>query len=144
MEKRFCCAVCVDLLMHKQEDGQLKVLLMRRKNTGTNDGEYELPGGHLDPNEDLFDAMVRETEEELLIKIKREKLKIVHLMHHYTGTRLNFVFAIDGSKLKPKIGEPEKCDKLEWFNIDNLPNNLSSKMKTMISNIKQQVFYDKM
>lgn len=144
MEERFKSGACVDLLMYKEENDKLQVLLMRRKNTGSNDGEYELPGGHLERDEDLFDAMVRETEEELLVKIKREDLELVHLMHHYSGTRMNFIFKVNGKYLKPKIGEPHKCDKLEWFDIDKLPKNISSKMAKMIENVKAKIFYDKM
>ena len=54
MSERFKSAVCVDLLMIKNEDNKTKVLLMRRKNTGDNDDEFELAGGHLEENEDVF------------------------------------------------------------------------------------------
>ena len=142
MGERFKSGVCVDLLMLKKEEDKTKVLLMRRKNTGSNDGEYELPGGHLEEHEDLFDAMIRESEEELLIKIQREDLELIHIMHHYTGTRFNFIFSVDGLKYQPQIGEPDKCDKLEWFDIDNLPQNLSSKMLRIINNVRNQILYD--
>lgn len=33
---------------------------MKRKNTGSNDREYELPGGHLEANDDLYEAMIHE------------------------------------------------------------------------------------
>lgn len=144
MGERFTCAVCVDLLMYRMEGDSKQVLLMRRKNTGDNDGEYELAGGHLEHGEDLFDAMIRESEEELLIKPAREDLEIVHLMHHYTGTRLNFIFKLDGSKFNPQIGEPEKCDKLEWFDVNNLPANISDKMRKIILNIEENKNYDMM
>ena len=45
-----------------------------RKNTRYNDGEYELPGGHVDEGEDLMNAMIREAEEELKIIEKRASL----------------------------------------------------------------------
>lgn len=144
MEDRFQCSICVDLLMLKQENDKLKVLLMRRKNTGFNDGEYELPGGHLESDEDLFDAMLREISEELLIDAKREDLEIAHLMHHFSGRRINVIFKINGESFIPAIGEPEKCDKLEWFDLNNLPKNTSAKMKKIIENVSMKKFYDKM
>ena len=49
MEERFKSIVCVDILLIKEN----KILLMKRKNTGYDDGMYELPGGHLESNEDL-------------------------------------------------------------------------------------------
>lgn len=144
MEKRFKCAICVDLLLFKEVEQSIKILLMRRKNTGDNDGEFELPGGHLEKDEDLFTAIIREANEEILIDLKREDLKIAHIMHHYTGERINFIFTANGIDLNPKIGEPDKCDKLEWFDVNALPNNISEKMKHIIENIKKNIVYDKM
>lgn len=144
MEERFKSAVCVDLLLQRKVGDKSQVLLMRRKNTGEGDGEYELAGGHLESGEDLFDAMIREAKEELLIDMVREDLKIVHIMHHFTGKRINIVFGADGESFSPKIGEPDKCDRLEWFNIDNLPQSLSSKMRTIIANVKDEKMYDYM
>ena len=53
MEDRFKNGVCVGIMLIRDK----KVLLMKRKNTGFDDGMYELPGGHLESNEDLYDAM---------------------------------------------------------------------------------------
>ncbi len=144
MEERFKSAVCVDLFMFKFDGGVKKVLLMKRKNTGSNDGEYELPGGHLEPNEDLFDAMIRETKEELLLTPKRSNLAILHIMHHHTGGRINFVFGLNGSSLSPKIGEPDKCEKLVWADANNLPKEISTKMQRIINNINKNILYDNM
>lgn len=140
MSERFKNSVCVDIMLVKGN----KILLMKRKNTGSDDGMYELPGGHLESNEDLYDAMIREAKEELLIDLKREDLKIVHLMHHYTGERLNFIFSVDAQNLDPKIGELNKCEGLVWANINNIPNETTDKVKTMIQNIINEEFYDKM
>ena len=84
--------LCADLLARKVVDGKTLILLTKRKNTGHNDGEYELPGGHLEKGEDIYEAMMEEAKEELLVDIKREDIKIIHLTHHYTGERLNFIF----------------------------------------------------
>ena len=53
MKERFQNGIVADLLMIKNEDGKKKILLSKRKNTGYKDGEYELPGGHLEDNSDL-------------------------------------------------------------------------------------------
>lgn len=140
MKERFKNGVCVDIMLVKEN----KIMLMKRKNTGSDDGMYELPGGHLEKNEDLYDAMIREAKEELLIDLKREDLKIIHLMHHYTGERLNFIFSTNADNLEPKIGEPNKCEELVWVNIDNLPNETTNKVKTMLENISKEIFYDNM
>ena len=117
---------------------------MKRQNTGNNDDEYELPGGHLEQNEDIFDAMIREAKEELLIDLNRENIKIIHLMHHYTGERLNFIFETDGTNLKPEIGEKNKCSELIWTDINSLPPETTPKVKLIINNILKNKFYDKL
>ena len=81
---------------------------MKRQNTGSDDGYYELPGGHLEEKEDIFDAMIREAKEELLVNLKRKDLKLIHILHHYNGERINFIFETD-KDLNVKIGETEKC-----------------------------------
>ena len=144
MDNRFTSVVCVDLLMKKNIDNETYILLMKRKNTGSNDGEYELPGGHLEANEDLYEAMIREANEELCINLRKENLNILYLMHHYTGDRLNFIFETDGNSLMPKIGEPNKCDEIIWVNINKLPKKTTDKVKIMINDIINNKNYNKL
>lgn len=42
---------------------------------------FDLLGGHVDENEDLFTAMIREAKEEVGIDILRENMKVVHIYH---------------------------------------------------------------
>lgn len=142
MKNRFKSVVCVDLMLVKSDGDNKRVLLAKRKNTGSNDGEYELPGGHLEDGEDLFDAMIRESKEELNIDLKREDLKIINILHHYSGGRLNFIFSAENVNTIPKIAEPDKCDELKWVNIDKLPKDTMDKVSMIINNIKSGKFYD--
>ena len=98
----------------------------------------------LEANEDIFDAMIREVKEELLINLTREDIKIIHLMHHYTGERLNFIFEADGTNLKPEIGEKNKCSELRWAAMESLPSETTAKVKLIINNILENKFYDKL
>lgn len=139
MEERFTQVVCADILLMNND----KILLMKRKNTGNDDGYYELPGGHLEANEDIFDAMIREAKEELLIDIDRNDLEIAHIMHHYTGGRINFIFKTE-KYYNPQIGEPNKCEELVWVNIHELPELTTRKVKRMINNIINNQLYDYM
>lgn len=144
MEERFKSVVCTDLLIKKIIDNEVYILLMKRQNTGYNDGEYELPGGHLESNEDLYDSMIREAKEELLINLKREEIKIIYLMHHYNGERLNFIFEVDGTNLNPIIGEKDKCSELKWVKINDLPNETTNKVKLIINDIINNINYNKL
>lgn len=144
MEERYCCKLVTDLMLTREKDGKKEVLLSLRKNTGYRDGEYELPGGHVEAGEDLMRAMIREAKEELLIDIKEKDLKIVHILHHHTGDRVNFILTADTYKGIPSIGEPEKCEKLEWFEINSLPKNIIKKVKKSIEEINNGIFYSKL
>ena len=139
--ERFKNVVCADLLIKKRENDNTYILLMKRQNTGNDDGYYELPGGHLEENEDIFDAMIREAKEELCVSLKRDDIRLIHILHHYHGERINFIFETE-KDLNIKIGEPNKCSELIWTDINNLPNNTTEKVKRIINNIKKNNLYD--
>ena len=139
--ERFKNVVCADLLIKKRKKDKTYILLMKRENTGSDDGYYELPGGHLEENEDIYNAMIREAKEELCINLKRKDIRLVHILHHYNGERINFIFETD-KKLNVKIGEPNKCSELLWVNINRLPKNTTDKVKKIINNIRKNNLYD--
>lgn len=141
MEKRYSCGLITDLMLTRQKNNKTEVLLSLRKNTGYRDGEYELPGGHVEANEDLMKAMVREAKEELLIDIKVEDLQIVHILHHYKGNRINFILTTNNYEGVPSIGEPNECENLEWFDVDDLPINIIPKVKRIIEYVNKGIFY---
>lgn len=142
MEDRYKSMLVVDLMLTRENNGEKEVLLALRKNTGYNDGKYELPGGHVDANEDLIQAMIREAKEELNIDLNRGDLKIEHILHHYKGNRLKFIISAEKYDGELKIGEPDKCEKIEWFNINELPSNLDKKVIKVLREIKNGIFYD--
>ena len=142
MESRYKSIIVVDLMLTRKNNEKTEVLLALRKNTGYNDGKYELPGGHVEEGEDLIDAMIRETKEELNIDLKRENLSIVHILHHYKADRIIFRILAKKYEGTIQIGEPDKCEKLEWFDINELPNNIDIKSKNDLKEISQGIFYD--
>ena len=142
MEERYKSMIVVDLMLTRFNDGNIEVLLALRKNTGYADGEYELPGGHVEAGEDLMQAMIREAKEELGIELERENLKIKHILHHYKGNRIKFIIAANSYNGELKIGEPDKCEKIEWFDINNLPNNTEKKAYNVLKEIQDEFFYD--
>jgi len=75
--ERFTLKVAVYVILVKED----KILLSRRFNTGWQDGNYGLPSGHLESNEMVVEAVLRETAEEIGIKLKQEDVKFVHTMH---------------------------------------------------------------
>jgi 8-oxo-dGTP pyrophosphatase MutT (NUDIX family) len=70
-------------------DGQ--VLLLRRFNTGYEDGQYSVIAGHLDGGEEVTAAMRREAREEAGIELAPEDLRVVGIMHRKsTEERIDF------------------------------------------------------
>ena len=61
------------------------VLLLRRFNTGYEDGNYSMPAGHLDGGEQIKQAAIREAREETGIEIAPEELDVVGIMHSTAG-----------------------------------------------------------
>lgn len=118
--ERFTLFPAVFLLLIQDE----KVLMLRRYNTGYEDGNYTLPAGHMDGGEPATIAMAREAKEEAGVTILPQDLSLVHTMHCLTnreGIHLFFIASQwTGEITNP---EPEKCDDISWFPITTLPEN---------------------
>lgn len=97
------------------DDGRL--LLLRRANTGFLDGYYTLPGGHVDRDEEVARAAVREVREEVGIEIVEVEPVIAMPYRH----GVDFLFEARRWHGEARIGEPQLCDDLSWARIDSLP-----------------------
>jgi len=111
-----------------------KILLLRRFNTGYEDGKYSVVAGHIDANETARQTMIREAKEEAGIGINIEDLELAHVMHRNETNeeRIDFFFTAKRWKGEPKILEPHKCDDLGWFDLDKLPDNTIPYIKQAI------------
>jgi 8-oxo-dGTP pyrophosphatase MutT (NUDIX family) len=120
-----------------------KILLLRRFNTGYEDGNYSVVAGHLDGNETFMQAMVREAKEEAGITIKKDDLEIIHAMHRKEPGEERIDFFLRAGKWagEPKIMEPHRCDELKWFDMEGLPENVIPYVRQAIDNIKRGIFY---
>ncbi|KHL97572.1 NUDIX hydrolase [Paenibacillus sp. IHB B 3415] len=106
------------------KDGQ--ILLLRRLNTGHHDGDYGLPAGKLDGGEELFSAAIREVREECGAVIAPSDLEMLGAMHiRISGNeRIDFFFRAEHWSGEISNTEPDKCDDLRWFPLDDLPENV--------------------
>lgn len=111
-----------------------KILLLRRFQTGFEDGNYGLVAGHVDGKETITKAMVREAFEEGGIKLNPQKLKLVLTMHRWCGDheRIDLFFEAKSWTGTIENKEPEKCDDLSWFPTNRLPKNTIPYIKIAI------------
>lgn len=138
---RFTLPAAAHLIL--QKDG--KVLLLRRYQTGWMDGFYALPAGHIDGNETFSTAMIREAKEEVGVTIAPEDLEFVNMTHHNSDKEYVYVvFTAKKWNGEPQNMEPEKCDDLAWFPIDELPENTTEGVQKAIKNFRKGIYYDEM
>lgn len=116
--ERFRAIVAVHLFLVR--DGG--VLLLRRANTGYEDGRYSVPAGHLEGNETARAAAVREALEEVGVVLHEEDLSLALVMHrHSEPERIDFFFSAERWGGEPENREPGKCDELRWSSLSALP-----------------------
>jgi len=119
------------------------VMAKRSKKARDENGKWDIGGGGLD-----FDLSVEKT---LRKEIKEEYCTDV-LSYEFLGYRdvfrinngkkthwvtLDFTVLIDPKKVK--IGEPEVFTDLQWFRLENLPDNTHSQLLAFIDKYQDQL-----
>lgn len=104
----------------EREDG--RVLVIERANTGYADSRLVVPGGKLEPNEDVLSAAIREAREEVGVDIPAWAVKFSTVIQH--EDRIGFFFWTSMWSEEPYNAEPEKCVGLQWINPGRPPAKL--------------------
>ncbi|GBE92261.1 NUDIX domain-containing protein [Nostoc cycadae] len=104
------------------------LFLAKRGQAARNErGTWEFPGGGVQFGEPLIEAIKREIQEEygmqievkdilgvfdhILLEEKQHWISITYIALHFTG--------------EPRINEPNKCESIGWFTLEDLPQPLS-------------------
>jgi len=120
-----------------------EILLLRRHNTGYEDGNYSVIAGHLEGGEEVKHAMAREAREEAGIEIDEGDLEIVHVMHRKSSDeRIDFFLKATRWRGEPVNREPHKCDELRWRRVDDLPGNTIPYIRCAVDNMRRGVIFD--
>ena len=122
MKERNKLPISVQLLLENQN----KILLMKRKNTGYEDGKYSLPGGHVEANEEIRKALVREAKEEIGININVEDVEFYKVLNRKVSENqeyVDFVFKITHWTGDVSNNEKDKCEEIIWADKDQIPEN---------------------
>ena len=132
----FLAPVAAHLLLVEDD----RVLLLRRFNTGYEDGNYSVVAGHIEGGEDLKTAMIREREE-AGIEILRSNLEVVGVIH-FKGNVEYLHFFLEASVWSGEITnmEPDKCDDLRGFGIRDLPDNTIPYVRRAIENYRKGIW----
>lgn len=102
------------------------LLLLRRFNTGYEDGNYSVVAGHIERGESPREAMKREALEEANIDLHLKHLQFAHIMFRRKedgSVKADFFFACTQWSGEVKNAEPHKCDELMWCDRHRLPPN---------------------
>lgn len=115
------------------------ILCARRCNTGYADGQYSLPAGHLEKDETVTDAVIREVREEVGIVLSAEAVKVDHVLYRTKKSEefeyVDFFFSADRWQGEVSNKEPEKCDDLRWFPVSQLPEKTLDYVRHVIDQI---------
>ncbi len=118
--------VTVDAVIFKRSQGKIALLLIKRKNDPFM-GKWAFPGGFVDIDEELEDAVARELAEETNLKgIDLEQMHTFGTVgRDPRGRQITIAFMgfTDDSNANIKAGDDAADAK--WFNIDDLPQNMA-------------------
>lgn len=139
MKDRFRLIPAVHLFFIRED----QILLLRRYNTGYEDGNYSVVAGHLDGGEEVWQAAAREAFEEAGVVIRQEDVQTVGVMHRLsTDERVDFFVHVKKWEGELVNREPDKCDELTWFLLDQLPANTIPYVARAISNYRTGRWFD--
>jgi len=113
----------VGCIFISKDDG--KVLFLRRSLDNPTDyyrGYWSFLTGHIDKGELPYQAMERETEEEIGIKKNTFKFTKFDTIKKENGNILYFYYCLVPKEFEPKLNE-ENIDYM-WTDINNLPKPL--------------------
>ena len=130
--------VAVHLFFFQDE----RVLLLRRFNTGWQDGKYSVPAGHVEAGESVTAAAIREAGEELGVCLKPEMLEVIHVMHRKSNDeRVDFFLRVKRWSGDIANREPHKCDDLAWYRLDALPDAIIPYVQHALDCYRSRTFF---
>lgn len=120
-----------------------QILLSRRFNTGFRDGEYSVPAGHLDGNETVIAAAMREAKEEIGVQMEAKDTVFSSVMHrNEDDERVDFFVHVHKWQGEPFNAEPDKCDDLRWADVHQLPVNMVPYVRQALGNHLKGIQFD--
>lgn len=104
-----------------------QVLLGLRKSPH-GQGTWCPPGGHMEYGETFEEGASREAFEETGLVIAPKNVEVVDVTNDFfkeSGKHyVTIMMKTENYSGAPQLREPDKCEKWQWFELNNLPSNL--------------------
>lgn len=126
-----------------KQDAQ--ILLFYRTDGYFKDGWWVLPAGYVEEGETATVAVIRECKEELNIDVSASNVKFAHVVYNLSGEnkRMNFYFYVqDYDGILCNL-EPDKCEKMQFFALNQLPpaDKIAPTTLLALQNIEKNIPY---
>ena len=116
------------------ENGE--VFLLQRQRTGSMDGWYCLPGGHMQYGETVKETAIRECFEEAGVHLNSIVLRDIYSYQFEEEQGLNFVFLAEDWNGTAINAEPAVFDHGNFYRIDEIPPKTLGWVKDSISSVR--------
>ena len=120
-----------------------KILLLKRQNTPWMNSYRWVPGWRLDAWESMTSWAIRELKEEIWIDLDEKNILFKSIVQHKDERWERIYFIVNFSEFawSPVNNEPEKCAWIEWFSLDNLPENITPQVEICLDCVKNRIEY---
>jgi 8-oxo-dGTP pyrophosphatase MutT (NUDIX family) len=120
-----------------------EMLLLRRFNTGYEDGKLSVVAGHVERGETVTEAAVRETREEIGLDLTADRLRVVGVMHRKSvDERIDFFLSCRLDAEEPRNLETEKCSELLWADPARLLDDTIPYVRAAIENFARGRWFE--
>lgn len=125
--------VTVDAVVFNMSGGRTKVLLVNRGKEPYK-GKWAVPGGFIEIDEELEDAVARELQEETgLTGVRLEQMRTFgRCGRDPRGRQISIAFTGIVTAGQDKIRPGDDAAKAKWFDIENLPDDMAFDHDEMI------------
>lgn len=105
------------------------------------EGTWTMPGGNIEYGETFEEAGIREAKEETGIELSDLEIICVQTDKNEYAHYISVGMIAHSFKGTPEAIEPDEIVKWEWFDLDNLPENIFSPSKKTIDCYLNDKFY---
>jgi 8-oxo-dGTP diphosphatase len=108
-------------------------LLLGKRRGSHGAGEYACPGGHLEHLESFQTCAVREVLEETGLQIETPRfLRVLNATQYAPKHYVDLAFVAEWKNGEPEVREPDKVDRWDWYDLNELPSPLFAMLSSAI------------